>query len=137
MSGGVATIHRDSSPLFTGTHAGADGASVLLSHGAMFATFGAKSSIGNYVYNATKEIGGALTASTDDTVTATGVTWDNGDTYEIYKTATKDSVISRDWTDVSAGFRADPRQLIDGWLPEDRDLDDAGKYKVFGEGQPE
>lgn len=133
MSGGVATIHRDSEPLMTGTHAGADGASVLLSHGAMFSTFGAKASIGNYVYNATQLTGGPLTASTDDTVTATGVTWDNGDTYEIYKTATKDSLISRDWTDVSAGFRAEPKELIDGWFPDDKDWPD----KSFSPGFPE
>jgi len=137
MSGGVAAINRDSQPLFTGTHAGADGATVLLSHGAMFKTLGAKASIGNYVHNATQDVGGALTASTDDTVTATGVTWDNGDTYNIYVTGTKDSIISRDWSDVSAGFRSDPRELIDGWRPEDRDLDDHGKYKVFGPGFPE
>lgn len=137
MSGGVVEQHIDDEPLATGTHDGADGAAVLSCMGAMFRSLGVTPVLGQYVENETQTTGGAVTASTDDTVTVDGVTWDNGDTYNVYKTATKDSAISSTLTDVSRGWKADPDEMVDGWRPEDKDLDDHGKHRVFGPGQPE
>ncbi len=131
-------IHRDDSPMFTGTHGGADGASVLYSKDAMFKQLGVSAGIGQYVENETKSTGGVVTASTRDTVTADGVTWDNGDTYNIYITETKNQTISTVWTDVSRGWKAEPGKLTrDGWRKEDVDIDDHGKIDIFGPGQPE
>jgi hypothetical protein len=102
--------------------------------GALFKSLGA--TVGVYCENVTQETGGLITAVTDDTVTVSGVTWDHGDTYKIYKTATKNSTIAKTWTDRSRGWKADPKKLTRGWFPEDVDLDDHGKHKVFGPGQP-
>jgi sugar lactone lactonase YvrE len=134
MSGGVQYTHIDDDPLFTGTHDGADSANDLQDMGARFESLGA--TVGVYCENATQDSGGAITAVTDDTVTVDGVTWDNGDTYNIYVTDTKNSTIATTWTDKSRGWKADPRELKDGWFPDDVDLDDHGKKKVFGPGQP-
>jgi hypothetical protein len=79
-----------------------------------------------------------LTASqitTDD-----AISWDSGDTYKIYKTATKNGVISKEWTDSSRGWKADKRDLMDGWRPEDWDIDrdvNGGHIDIFGPNQPE
>jgi len=92
--------------------------------------------VGVYCENVTQSTGGAITAVTDTSITATGVTWRHGDTYKTYLTATKNSTIATTWTDRSRGWKADPKELKDGWFPEDVDLDDHGKHKVFGPGQP-
>lgn len=134
MSGGSQYVHKDDDYLFTGTHGGSDAAAVLTSLGAMFKTMGA--TIGVYCENVTQSTGGLITAVTDDTLTVADTTWDNGDTYKIYKTSAKNTVISTMMTDRSRGWKADPKQLKNGWFPEDADLDDHGKYKVFGPGQP-
>lgn len=131
MSGGVRVTHLDSDPLFTGTHDGPDGASYLQSLGAMFKSLGVTP--GLYIENVTKGTGGSVVAVTDDKVsdgdvelplvlpfTLSSITWDNGDTYKIYKTGTKNSVISYEWTDVSRGWQSYPRDLVHGWIPEDR-----------------
>ena len=131
MSGGIRVTHLDSDPLFTGTHDGADSSSYLQSMGAMFKTLGAIP--GLYVENETKGTSGVIHSSTDDVVyTNSGclpftlpftlpMEWDNGDTYNIYKTDTKNAPISYEWTDVSRGWQAYPRDLVKGWMPEDRE----------------
>lgn len=150
MSGGTQEVHRDSDPLFTGTHDGADGSYVLRSVGAMFKSLGVIPGLA--IENETQSQIGTVISATDDTVTTSEaelpiqipfvlgeaeVIWNNGDIFNIYKTATKDSVISTNWVDVSKGWHAEKEELVNGWFADDVDLDDHGKYDVFGPGQPE
>lgn len=135
MGGGTVEHNLDSTPLATGTHDGSDASATLNHHGAMFKTFGVRTGV--FCENETQSTSGLITAVTDTAVTVAGVTWDYGDTYNIYITATKDSKISSYVVDVSAGWRSDPKELVRGWRKEDLDLDDHGRYKVFGPGQPE
>ena len=137
MSGGTTEVHRDSEPLITDTHEGADGASAFYARKGGFRSNGANPSLSLYVENETQGTGGALTAATEETVTATGVTWDNGDTMNVYKTSAKDSLISTNWTDVSRGWKTPKAELKRGWREEDEDLDRDNPGKVFGPGQPE
>ena len=145
MGGGVAVTHTDDAdyPLMTGTHGGADDASVLRDQGAGFRSNGVDPDVGQLVKNTTDGSEGAVTAADEDTVTCTlaGGTdndWDSGDTYVILKTATEDSVISTHWTDRRHGRKVtDPAQLDeDGVFPEDADLDEEDD-EIFGPGQPE
>jgi hypothetical protein len=148
MAGGVAVTHTDSEPLFTGTHDGADSSPYLQSMGAMFKSLGVVS--GLCIENETKGTSATVYECSDDRISDgslkfpyilpmkfSSLTWDNGDTYNIYKTGTKGSTISYEWTDVSAGFQAHPNELVKGWRPEDKDLDDHGQKDIFGPGQPE
>jgi hypothetical protein len=63
--------------------------------------------------------------------------WDKGDTYKIYKTSARGSVISTNWVDVSRGWKSRQSELQDGWRAEDIDIDKDNPGKVFGPGQPE
>ncbi len=135
MSGGTTEIHRDSDYLATGTHGGASGAASLQDIGADFKSCGVM--VGLAIYNTTHVTNGLVTAVTEDTVTDDTNTWDAGDTYEIYKTSSKNSLISTQWTDLSRGWKSDRKKLEAGWKPKDIDLDDKGRKKVFGPGQPE
>jgi hypothetical protein len=132
-------LHYDSEALSTGTHKGADSATVLFDRGKNFRSLGVDPDLELYAENETLGTNGTVTAATEDTVTVSGVTWDNGDTYNIYKTSSKDSFISGQWVDVSAGFKINHPKEINkhGWRKEDWDIDDRGRKKVFGPGQPE
>lgn len=135
MSGGVIEKHTDSDPLATGTHKGASAAASIRDPGADFKSCGVR--IGLAIYNETQDTNGLVTAVTEDTVTDDTNTWDNGDTYAIYKTATKDSAISTIGTDRSRGWKSTNRADLDrGWRPEDVDLD-RDEPNVFGPRQPE
>lgn len=142
----VYETHKDDTALATGTHKGADGASVLSDPGADFQSCGINSDIGQAVENVTQDTTGNVTASTEDTVTDDGNSWNNGDTYKIYKTATKNSSISKIAIDKSRGWKVTKDHELNeyGWLPEDEDLDvdeDGHRYPPdeipFGPGQPE
>jgi len=123
--------------MFTGTHKGGTG-TVLSDPGVCFRSLGVDPSLGQYCENETQGTGAAVTAATEDTVTAGSLSFDAGDTYNIYKTATKNSFISRTWTDASRGWKAERKDLgKDGWLIDDIDIDDKGRKKVFGPGFPE
>ena len=132
-------IHRDDSPIFTGTHKGADASTVLRDKGVNFRALGVDPDLSQYCENETQSTGGPVTAATEDTVTVTDVTWDNEDTYNIYATSTKDSFISGVWCDVSRGWKIRKHTDVnrEGWRHEDADIDDRGRKKVFGPGQPE
>ena len=132
-------IHRDDSPLFTGTHKGGDAATALRDAGNNFRAMGVNPTLGQYVENETQSTGGAVTAADEDTVTVDGVTWDRDDVYGIYVTATKDSFISGIWTDVSRGWKINHPDEIgeDGWRREDHDIDDHGRKDVWSPGFPE
>lgn len=133
-------LNRDNDPLATGTHKGASGGLTINDPGADFLSCGI--TVGLAVKNDSDGSSGLTTAVTEDTVTTTltggtANTWTNGDTYEIYRTATYNSIISRIWTDIRHGRKAtDKSQLVDGLFPEDRDLDEEDE-NVFGPGQPE
>lgn len=139
MSGGVRETHRDNETLATGTHDGADSSSTLREIGADFKSCGVYAGLA--IYNDTDGSNGLVTDVTEDEVTCTlsgGVNnhWNNGDTYSIYKTGTKNSIISSIWTDRSRGWKSDKDNLDRGWRPEDVDLDRDTRH-IFGPGQPE
>ena len=155
--------HIDDSPLFTGTHKGtagylmgdddhfltdddgdylySDGDDMvqLTDKGMNFRALGVTPDLGLSCVNETEGTAGAITAATENTVTATGVTWSYGDTYSIYKTATKDTHISSIWCDVSRGQKIEHPDDINsqGWRWDDVDWDDRGRANVFGPLQPE
>ena len=135
MAGGTREVHRDSDYMATGTHKGADSSASLWDKGKDFKSCGV--AVGLAIYNTTQSTNGLVTAVTEDTVTDDTNTWDNGDTYETYKTAAKDGLISSIWTDVSRGWKSDKRELQKGWRKEDLDIDRKKPGRVFGEGQPE
>lgn len=161
MSGGTTEIHKDTEPLITGTHDGATGTTILRDMDADFRSFGAR--VGLAIENETKGYIGVIETVTDTEITVswamggageplqftdedidfTGdelsfgayADWDKGDTYNIYKTAVKGSVISTNWVDLSSGFKTRPENLEDGLMPKDIDLDRDGQ-RVFGPNQP-
>jgi hypothetical protein len=151
-------IINDSSPLFSGTHSGPSSSIRLRDKGALFRTLGCDPEFGLYIENVTQGTHGVVLWADDDEILAgssggTGfpytfpfvfgsssdyLTWDNGDTYNIYCTGTKNGFIASNVVDTSAGWFADPQDLDShGWRNEDTDIDDHGKIDVFGPGQPE
>ena len=162
MSGGTTEVHKDTEALITGTHDGGESASDLRDMDASFKTFGAR--VGLAVEHVDKSYYGTITAVTNTTVTVewasdgagTPITfgdetlwfggeqvhfeeasvWDKGDTYKIYKTSAKGSLLSTNWTDVSRGWKTPMKDLQDGWRAEDLDIDRHNPGRVFGPGQP-
>jgi hypothetical protein len=132
-------INLDDTPLATGTHKGETGG-VLIDLRADFKSCGIVT--GSLLENETDASSGAITALTESTVTCTLAggslnTWTLGDTYNIYRTATKDSEISRIYTDRMYGTKVFKRSELNkrGHFPEEEDLD-AEKTHVFGPSQP-
>ena len=134
-------IHRDDSPMFTGTHKGASGSATLRDPGAYFKVLGCTGSTELMVENETQGTYGIISVATNDEVqTGSGVfddyvfpitfplSWDYGDVYNIYKTDSKNKLISSQWVDVSRGWKAEPGKLT---------KDGHGKIDIFGPGQPE
>jgi len=133
MAGGRTETHRDDEYLMTGTHKGAT-STTLFNRKADFASCGAFA--GLYIENVTQTTNSLVATATEEEVTTDdSISWDNGDTYEIYKTAAKDSFISSERVDLSRGWKSDPETLERGWKKEDIDLDRDGK-NIFGPGQP-
>lgn len=123
MSGGASEIHRDLDPLVECTHNGANGATAFLNRKYNFLTF---LTTGISAENETQSTIGNITVLTANTITVSGVTWNNGDTLKVYKTATKGSTISSQWVDLSRGWKTPERELSEGWRPDDVD-EDRGK----------
>ncbi len=72
------------SQLLIGAHEGAGAADVALADAtAMFKTNGVRPDAGMVLYNLTTDTSGEVTAVTEGTLTATGVTWDALDLYRI------------------------------------------------------
>ena len=162
MITGRTETHRDDEYLLTGSH-DAGTSTTLRDIGADFKAYGVL--VGLFVENVTQSTSGHVKTVTADEITVDGITgsllsdfvtvdndwatengvewadslisWDRSDTYKIYKTAVKGSLVSSDIVDVSRGWRSDPETLIDGWRPEDIDIDRKNPGKVFGPGQPE
>ena len=134
MAGGKVERHIDEDYLITGTHK-AGTSTTLTDRKADFASCGVMD--GLYIENTTQDESSLVATATEEEVTTDDdVSWDNGDTYEIYKTGTKDSKISTQWVDMSRGWRTDPKKMTDGWRNEDLDIDRNNPGRVFGPGQP-
>ncbi|MBW2105254.1 MAG: hypothetical protein JRI26_04315 [Deltaproteobacteria bacterium] len=128
-------MHKDDDPLVTGTHKGASGSSTLIDRRLDFRACGV--SIGLAIYNDTQSTNGLVTVVTENKITDDTNTWDTGDTYEIYKTATKDSIISSIWTDKRFGRKVTNKAELDrGILHADIDIDRDEEH-IFGPGFPE
>lgn len=124
-------IHRDSEYLATGTHKRLAASSVLNDESSEFKSCGVV--VGSLIKNTTDGSEGAITSVSEHQigVTLAGGTndyWSVGDTYEIYKTATYNSVISSIYTDRSRGWRSDKETLDRGWKKEDVDEDRDNKH---------
>ena len=133
--------HIDDEPLAFGTHARGNNSSDLVNPGKHFKSSGVR--VDMLLKNTTDGSEGAITAVTQDTITATlaGGTdndWDVDDEYEVYLTGTEDEFISSIYTDKSRGWKVTHPDELDedtGWFPEDVDLDEDDD-DVFGPGQP-
>jgi hypothetical protein len=151
----------DDTPLATGTHKGGT-STELHDPGADFKSCGVW--VGAYIENDTDATFSSVLTVTEESITTSnseyliesggstfytsdgevfqvageeGITWDYGDTYNIYVTANRGTFISSMGVDASRGWKAEHKSLNDeGWRPEDYDLDRNGE-KVFGDGQPE
>jgi hypothetical protein len=125
---------KDDTPQSTGTHSGVDGASSLYDKNANFDVY---IEVGVDCHNTTKGTNGAVIAVTKDTVTVSAyygegyLRWDNGDTYEIYCTTTKDSFISSFRIDKMYGRKLTETYSEDYPIPTDISGDE------FAPGQPE
>ena len=135
-------LHSDSDALIEGTHDGADGSLTLQDLNLDFRACGAYADLA--IHNDTQVTDGTITSVTKHTIVS-DVSFDNGDEYSIYKTATKDSFISRIGIDRSRGWKeTDKANLTSyGWRPEDVDIDvdeDGNRLPQgeipFGPGQP-
>ena len=137
MGGGTSEVHFDNEPLIIGTHDGASSVTTLRDLDKPFRSLGAR--VGLAIENATQATSSLIATVTEEgeITTDDSISWDNGDTYKIYKTAAKGSVISTNWVDLSRGWKSRKSELIDGWRAEDLDLDRDDPGKVFGPGQPE
>jgi hypothetical protein len=126
--------HTDNDPLDTGTQSGPAGLSIY-SRGADFLSCGVTAGLA--VENETSGETGLVVSVSEDAVTCT-ITFLTGDTYNIYKTAEKDSAISSIHTDRMYGRKIFKRSEVNerGHSPKDEDLD-ADRDHVFGPLQPE
>lgn len=136
----VADRHLDSEALYEGVHDGSTGLVLRKMHGD-FLSCGV--TVGLAVYNDTDGSNGLTTIITENEVTCTLAggslnTWTKGDEFSIYKTATKDSLISTTYCDKRRGKKVTRRiELTKNQLfPEDVDLDEDGR-DIFGPGFPE
>ncbi len=159
--------HIDDDYLMTGTHKGADGATTLINRTADFSSCGAIAGLyienvtqseNSLIVTATEEeitTTGTTSAEafkvtdggfnvTDgggeafNIVASTSMSWDNGDTYKIYKTGTKNSFISSDVVDASRGWKTDPKDMDKhGWKRVDTDIDRKNPGRVFAPNQPQ
>lgn len=136
MAGGRVVTYTCTEAFSLGTHKGPNASAFLRDIGANFKTYSVR--VGMPVYRLRDNVpisNGLITAVTDDTITDDTNTWDDGDQYEIY-IQTKGTTISTMMTDVSRGWKADPKELDRGWFPEDVPLDRENPH-VFGPDQPE
>lgn len=120
------STNLDDTPTMSGIHSGTNSSSDLYDRNRDFDVL---ATIGTVCYNTTQDTHGLITATTEDTVTVDGVSWNKNDIYEIYKTAKKGSYISgyritkilgRQWTNYHTN-------------DSERDLEE----RIFGPGQPE
>lgn len=167
MSGGTSEIHRDTEPLLEVTHRGATGATTFRNNRYKFdvlvrvglyaenprtGDYGTISSVspheieidwvseggsGDLEFSGRTPTFGSEEIYFSDPSTGGIITWRYGDTLKVYKTAVKGGFISKQWVDLSAGWKTPMEELVDGWREEDRDLNPDGEREIWGEGQPE
>lgn len=118
--------NKDDTAIMSGAHTGSNSASDLY-HADQ--NFDVCATVGAVCYNTTQGTSGLITATTVNTVTVTGVTWDTDDLYEIYKTDTKDGYISSFKTTKILGRK------WTNWYTDENELDLPDG--TFGPGQPE
>ena len=68
-----------------------------------FLDLGVQASIGMVLYNLTTGLNGNVTAATDTTITASGVTWSNGDSYRITLLSGLEIATIENYLDIAAG----------------------------------
>jgi hypothetical protein len=131
---GASEMHYDDEPLYTGKHVGATGTSIL-KQGADFKSCGVRAGLA--VYNDTAGTHGLVVSVTEDAVVTT-ITFTNGNTFSIYKTSAKDTLISQISTDLRYGGKVERKTELNdlGLKPDDVDVDETER-DVFGPGQPE
>jgi hypothetical protein len=133
MPGGAAELHYDDSPIYKDKHHGPAGLTIR-KEGANFLSCGV--SLGAAVYNETAGTNGHIAAITDDTI-LTDIAWSFGDTFSVYITATKGSLISYINTDLRFGTKVTRKDELNerGQLLEDEDYDEVTR-NIFGPGEP-
>ena len=90
--------------LLKGTHDGVGPVdAALLDNTASFVTLGVQAGVDMILYNVTAGTSGPVTARTEETITATGVTWNAGDTYNITLIDGVERANIDHWLDVAAG----------------------------------
>jgi len=110
----------DNDPLLTGTHTGSTG-TTLQDLTVDFRISGP--SVGVAIHNDTQVTDGNITEVAEHTIVS-DVSFDNGDSYSIYVTSAKDSIIATMGTDKSRGWECQREDLdSSGWFPEDHDVD--------------
>jgi hypothetical protein len=132
MSGGIARVLYDTDPLVSGSQQGSAG--VTIRDGQKdFYSCGVRAGLA--IQNTKTATFGHVMAVTEDLVVA-DISFANGDSYEIYCTATYGSSMGRWLEDKRYGHKTDNRaNLTDGLFPEDIDVDENQRH-VFGPGQP-
>ena len=131
-------IHRDDDYLVSDTHNGGDAATTIYNKSIDFYVSGVVPDL--YIENTDTSESSLVATVTKHTITTDDdIAFDNGETFKIYKTGTKDSYISGTWCDVSRGWKIHSHDDVNkhGWRHEDWDIDDRGRKKVFGPGFPE
>lgn len=117
--------------LATGTQKGSG--TTITDRGKDFKSCGVFASLA--VANITGSTSGLVVSATEDEV-VTNITFNSGDTYEIYKTTATGTKLTTFYVDRRSGRKVtDPSQTEDGILTEDVDLDEHEK-NVWGPGQP-
>jgi len=92
------------SNLLEGTHAGAGPVDAALDDTfANFVNRGVKANEGMVLYNTTQGTNGVVTAVTQTTITATGVTWANADAYRIATLAAEEIATINHYLDITSG----------------------------------
>ena len=92
------------SQLLVGAHDAAGAGSPYLQDLTVnFINAGAEAGIGQILYNTTQGTNGPITAVTENTLTATGVTWDNGDAYRSAFLSTSQRSQIEHYLDITAG----------------------------------
>lgn len=90
--------------LLIGAHEGAGpGDAALEDTTVNFINAGAQANSGQILYNTTQSTNGPITAVTETTMTATGVTWDNGDAYQSAFLTTAERARIEHYLNITAG----------------------------------
>jgi len=68
-----------------------------------FLIYGARANVGQIIYNLTRGTNGLITGVTETTITATGVTWSNGDEYRVVFINAAERAHIEHWLSITAG----------------------------------